>query len=49
MEKGASSRAGDAQGRAGALEEDIGVSPSLAGRDGDVSVQAIASGENQSA
>ena len=41
--------AGDAQGRAGALEEDIGVSPSLAGGNGDVSVQAVAGGENQSA
>ncbi len=41
--------AGDAQGRTGALEEDIGVSPSLTGRDSDVSAQAIAGGENQSA
>lgn len=39
----------DAQGRASGLEEDIGVSPSLAGRDGDVSVQAVVGGENQSA
>lgn len=37
------------QGRAGAQEEDIGVSPSLAGGDGYVSVQAVADGENQSA
>ena len=35
--------------RAGALEEDIGVSPSLTGRDGDVSVQAVTGGEDQSA
>ena len=47
--KGHPGRAGDAQGRAGALEEDIGVSPSLAGGNGDVSVQAVAGGENQSA
>ncbi len=33
--------AGDAQGRAGALEEDIGVSPSFAGRDSDVPVQTV--------
>ena len=36
------------QGRAGALEEDIEISPPLAGRDGDVSVQ-VAGGENQPA
>ena len=34
---------------AGALEEDIGVSSSLTGRDGDVSVQAVTGGENQPA
>lgn len=34
---------------AGALEEDIGVSPLLTGRDGDVSVQAVIGGENQPA
>ncbi len=33
----------------GALEEDIGASPPLAGRDGNVSVQAVAGGKNQSA
>lgn len=38
--------AGDMQGRVCALEDGA---PSLAGRDGDVSVQAIAGGENQSA
>lgn len=41
--------AGDAQGRAGALGEDIGVSPSFAGRDGDVPVQTADGGKNQSA
>ena len=41
--------AGDAQGRTGAQEEDIGVSPSLTGRDSNVSVQAVAGGENQPA
>ncbi len=52
MEKGTPKklgRTGDAQGRAGELEGDIGVSPSLAGKDGDVSVQAVAGGENQPA
>ena len=34
---------------AGALEEDIGVSPSLTGRDGDVLVQAVTGGKNQPA
>ena len=42
-------RAGDAKGRAGALEEDIGVSPSLVGRNCDVAVQTVDSVQNQSA
>lgn len=39
----------DAQERVGALEEDVGVSPSLVCRDGDVSVQTVAEGGNLSA
>ena len=35
--------------RAVTLEEYIEIPPSLAGKDGDVSVQAVAGGENQSA
>jgi len=31
------------------LEEDVGISPALTGRDGDVSVQAVDGGQNQSA
>lgn len=37
------------QGGAGALEDDVGISPALAGRDCDVSVQAVDDGQNQSA
>lgn len=41
--------AGDAQGRADSLKEDVGVSPSLADRDGNVALQAVDDGKNQSA
>ncbi len=37
------------QGRAGALEEDVRVPSSFVGRDGDISVQAVDDGQNQSA
>lgn len=43
------SGADDAKGWAGAQEEDIWVPPSLAGRNGNVAVQAVVGGENQSA
>ena len=48
MGKGTSEKwgcAGDAQGGAGALEAEVRVSPELSGRDGDVSVQAVADGK----
>jgi len=38
-----------AQGGADTQEEGVGISPALAGRDGDVSAQAVAGGENPSA
>ena len=52
MGKGTSEKwggAGDTQGMVGVLEEDIMVSPSLVGRDGDILVQTADGGKNQSA
>lgn len=40
---------GDVQRRAGSLEDDVGVSSSLSGRDSNVSVSAVVGGHNQSA
>lgn len=50
MRKGPSKKlgcAGDAQGRTGALKEDILVSPSRACRNSDVSLQAVDGGGDQ--